>query len=63
MEKTFKTVASLPGSGCPSKFISDHLKLRDSKKNPRATSCVLQATVSTLNVYVIDQVWILGNGD
>ena len=44
--KTFKTVASLPRSGGPSKFNpkSDHVMLRESANNPRLTSQTPQAS-------------------
>lgn len=52
--RAFKWVANLPGSKCPNKFSSrsDHFMLREAEKKPRVISCVLQASLSTLNVYV-----------
>lgn len=54
--RTFKTVSNHPRSGCPCKFSprSDCFMLRVIKKTPRATSCHLLASISTLNVYVHD---------
>lgn len=54
--KTFKSSASLPSSGCPSKFISrsDCPMLRGTAKNPRATAQTLQHSISTSNIKVHD---------
>ena len=54
LTKKFTAVANLPRHGLPRRFTprSGHAVLRETAKNPRAPSQILQASISMLNVKV-----------